>query len=81
MIVQFSKWGNSLALRIPSHALRDVGAVEGMSAELVVEAGKLVVTPMPATPRYSFDELLAGITTDNMHEDYFDAPPVGTEIR
>lgn len=81
MRVQFSRWGNSLALRIPAVALADLGAREGTAAELVIQGGKLVVTPIATPSRYSFDELLAGITQDNQHDGYFEGPPTGDEIR
>ena len=80
MRVQFSRWGNSLALRIPAVALADIGASEGMTADLVIEGGKLVVTPVATPPRYSFDDLLAGITRDNQHDELLDGPPAGNEI-
>lgn len=80
MRVQFSRWGNSLALRIPAVALADIGAIEGMAADLVIEGGKLVVTPIPTAPRYTFDALLAGITRDNQHDGLFEGPPAGDEI-
>ena len=80
MRVQFSRWGNSLALRIPAVVLADIGATEGMAADLVIEEGRLVVTPITALPRYSFDELLAAITRDNQHDGLFEDPPAGDEI-
>ena len=80
MRVQFSRWGNSLALRIPAVVLADIGASEGMAADLVIEGGKLVVTPVATPPRYSFDDLLAGITRDNQHDELLDGPPAGNEI-
>lgn len=80
MIVQFSKWGNSLALRIPSHVLRDVGASEGSSADLRIEQGRIVISPIATPPRYTFEELLSGITKDNLHEDGFEGPEAGSAI-
>lgn len=80
MRVQFCRWGNSIALRIPAVALADIGATEGMAADLVIEGGRLLVTPIATPPRYSFDELLAGITRDNQHDGLFEGPPAGDEI-
>ncbi|HEX8416115.1 MAG TPA: hypothetical protein VF641_00785, partial [Methylobacterium sp.] len=67
-------------IRIPAVALADIGASEGMAADLVIEGGKLVVTPVATPPRYSFDDLLAGITRDNQHDELLDGPPAGNEI-
>ena len=80
MIVQFSKWGNSVALRIPSRILRDIGASEGSSAELRVEDGQIIISPHVTPPRYTFEELLAGITKDNLHDEHFVGPAIGTEF-
>ncbi|WP_200938141.1 AbrB/MazE/SpoVT family DNA-binding domain-containing protein [Methylobacterium sp. Leaf108] len=80
MFVQFSRWGNSLAIRIPAHILRDVGASEGSGAELRVEDGQIVISPRATQPRYTFEELLAGITKDNLHDEQFVGPPVGNEF-
>ncbi|MEH3117448.1 MAG: PbsX family transcriptional regulator [Methylorubrum populi] len=79
MIVQFSKWGNSLALRIPSHAMRDIGAIDGTEANLIVEEGRLIITPIVKKRRYNLDELVARITEENFHEEIFDGPEVGSE--
>ncbi|TXM90839.1 AbrB/MazE/SpoVT family DNA-binding domain-containing protein [Methylobacterium sp. WL30] len=80
VIVQFSRWGNSLALRIPAQILRDVGAAEGSTAELSVEEGRIVIAPRAEPPRYTFDGLLAGITKENLHDDQFEGRTVGDEI-
>lgn len=80
MIVQFAKWGNSVALRIPAPALQDAGVKEGSHANLSIEDGKLILTPISIPRKYSLDELLAGLTQENMSNEFFDDPPVGTEI-
>lgn len=77
MIVQFAKWGNSVALRIPVPALRDLGAGEGMSADLRVEDGKMIVTPIQ-DPAMLLENLIAQITDENIHDECF-ATPVGDE--
>ena len=40
-----SKWGNSLAIRIPAAAADSVGLSEGSEVEIKVKAGALVVSP------------------------------------
>ncbi len=79
MIVQFSKWGNSLALRIPAHAMRDIGAMDGTEANLIVEEGKLIVTPIAKKRRHNLDELLARVTQENLHDEIFNGPELGSE--
>jgi len=67
MLTQFAVWGNSLALRIPRSVAREIHAVAGMSAELSVVKGKMVITPVETNPAYRLSDLLAGITDENRH--------------
>ena len=52
-------------------------------AEMSVRDGKLVIevtTPTRRKRRYTLDELVAGITPDNRHEEIDWGPPVGNEV-
>jgi len=69
MIVEFRKWGNSLAVRIPKALADAVKVSDGKRAELKVENGTLVLRPVvkPARKaRYTLDELLSGMPPDNV---------------
>jgi len=66
MNTQIGKWGNSLAVRIPSACARDLNLKEGMELEVSVEGGGLLLRPRR---RYSLDELVAGITPENRHDE------------
>jgi len=46
MIVEFRKWGNSLAVRIPKALADAVKVSDGKRAELKVENGTLVLRPV-----------------------------------
>jgi antitoxin MazE len=65
MEVQFAKWGNSLALRVPRKVAEALQIAPGSVADLVLKRDKLVITPR--THAYRLDELVAGITRDNLH--------------
>ncbi|WP_187371416.1 AbrB/MazE/SpoVT family DNA-binding domain-containing protein [Methylobacterium oryzihabitans] len=80
MLVQLSKWGNSLAVRLPAHALKDVGLGEGSQVDLTVEDGRLVLSPVAHRPRYTLDELLEGFKEEHVHEESFADRPRGQEI-
>ena len=72
MIVEFRKWGNSLAVRIPKALADAVKVSDGKRAELKVENGTLVLRPVvkPARKvRYTLDELLSGMTPDNVPQE------------
>ena len=83
MIVQFRKWGNSLAVRIPKSVAGAIGASDGKRVELTVRNGALVLQPLAKPrrkPRYSLDELLAGMTRDNVPQEVDCGPPRGNEV-
>ena len=72
MIVEFRKWGNSLAVRIPKALADAVKVSDGKRAELKVENGTLVLRPVvkPARKaRHTLDELLSGMTSDNVPQE------------
>jgi len=77
MKAQISKWGNSLAIRLPKAAVDSLRVREGEAVELVIEDGALVIRP--ARPRYTLEELVAGITPFNQPE-IIEFSPVGEEM-
>lgn len=83
MKVTFQKWGNSLALRVPKAVADQIGARDGRAAEMTVTNGKLVIEvalPKRRKRRYALDELVAGITPDNRHDEIDWGPTVGNEV-
>lgn len=58
---QIGKWGNSLAIRIPKNAVEALALEANTSIEVVVEDGKLVLTPVTDLPELSLEELLAQV--------------------
>jgi antitoxin MazE len=78
MRAKIQKWGNSLALRVPKGVAELVGLTEGGEVELVVEDGGMVVKPARKR-RYTLEELVAGITEENRHEETDTGPSVGNE--
>lgn len=58
-----SKWGNSLALRLPRRVADEIRLVEGMPVNVEVEDGSLRVTP--ARRRFKLTDLLQG---EHKHE-------------
>ena len=82
MIVSFRKWGNSLAVRIPKPVAEAIKARDGKRVELTIRNGALVLAPVAKPKRkrvYSLDELLAGMTRDNVPAEVDWGPPRGTE--
>ncbi len=78
MRTQIAKWGNSLALRLPRQVAEAAGLGAGAAVDLDVVGG--VVHIVPARPRYTLEELLAGITPENLPTEIFDDGPQGEEL-
>jgi antitoxin MazE len=78
MKTRVQKWGNSLALRIPKSFAADAGLREDSPVELSLSGGKLIVEPSGAEP-LSLEELLKGVTDENIHGEWDIGPPVGKE--
>lgn len=72
------KWGNSLGLRIPKVFATDTELVAGSEVEIEVDDGRLVITKV-AKPSYRLEDLLTGITPENLHETVDWGEPVGVE--
>lgn len=73
------KWGNSLALRIPSSVAKDINLRQGSSVEVAVEGGKMIVKPTKKR-KLSLAELLKGVTKENRHTELSWGAPLGREI-
>lgn len=72
------KWGNSLALRIPSSVAKDLQVRQGSAVEVAVEDGKMIVKPAKKR-KASLAQLLQGVTKDNRHSEQDWGAPVGRE--
>lgn len=78
MRTEVARWGNSLALRLPRPIADQTGFAEGTPVEIEVEDGRIVIRP--AVPHYALDDLLSGITPDNLPDESFDDEPRGQEL-
>ena len=78
MKVQIQKWGNSLALRIPKSFAIESKIEQGSTVEVSLESGKIIVFPV-AEPEFSLDDLLEGVTPENLHGEIDTGASVGKE--
>lgn len=81
MTLQVTKWGNSLALRIPKSIANDAGLKVGVSVRASVTRGvlSLVVQDQPAGPR-NLKQLLKGMTPEHFKHAVTWGRPVGKEV-
>lgn len=80
MIVSIAKWGNSLALRIPSAFAREIDVRDGGAVDVSVDDGMLVVRPVHAAAHYDLETLLAGVTDENRHGEVGPGEALGNEL-
>jgi antitoxin MazE len=79
MKTRIQKWGNSLALRIPKAFATEAGLAVDVPVELSIVRGKIVVHRLSAEPP-TLNELLRGISRDNLHGEWDTGPAAGKEI-
>ena len=80
MPTQISKWGNSLAIRIPKDVAAAAGLAEGDAVELSAQADGFSVRRSSLRPRYDLEKLMAGVTKDNLHGGIDWGEPKGGEV-
>lgn len=80
MVVQFARWGNSLAVRIPAGVAKELGVTEGLAADISVSDGRLILTPTKRRKAYRLEDLLEGMTPANLHPETSTGHAVGAEV-
>jgi antitoxin MazE len=70
-----ARWGNSLGVRLPKEAARTLGVDAGATVEIVARGETVTLKRVEPT----LDELLAGITPDNLHGETDTDIPQGRE--
>lgn len=78
MLTKVQKWGNSLAVRIPKAFALDAQLENDSLVEISIVDGQIIVKPV-RTPNWTLDELLAGITKNNIHGEVDTGSAVGNE--
>lgn len=73
------KRGNSLALRIPRTVANDTHLEDGTVVEVAVHGGTLVIERLHKPKKYTLEELVNGITKENIHPSVDTGPAVGRE--
>ena len=78
MNAKISRWGNSIAVRIPRSVVDQSGLHEGDTVSVTVAAdGSVVLRP---AQRRGLAMLLNAITPENLHGETFGNAPVGAEV-
>ncbi|MDP6591315.1 MAG: AbrB/MazE/SpoVT family DNA-binding domain-containing protein [Alphaproteobacteria bacterium] len=76
MRTRVSKWGHSLAVRIPRAFAEQLGVTDGSAIEISADSERVILEK----PKYDLQDLLDGVTPENLHgETDFGAAAGGEE--
>ena len=70
-----ARWGASLPVRIPKAIAEQWGVSEGSAVELISRGEQVVMRKKT----YDLAEMLARVTSENLHSEVDFGPPVGRE--
>jgi len=79
MQIVLKKWGNSVALRLPSHVLKEANLTENQRVQLSTKKGAILIKPLRSR-RYTLAELVERISPTNRHDSMEFGSPVGREL-
>jgi len=65
-------------VRMPATVMTEAKLEIDQPVDVRVEDGRVVIEPV-ATPEFTLDALLAGVTRDNLHDEQDFGSPVGRE--
>ncbi len=75
MLVKVQKWGNSLAVRLPSTLTREAALIQNAQLDAFVEGDRIVLRPL----QDDLSAMLAAVTAENLHDEVECSSPVGKE--
>ncbi len=76
---RIQKWGNSLAIRIPSAFAQTARLKDNTVVKVSLVNGRIVLSPA-RPPKPKLKSLLSKITPKNLHSEMDTGTPVGKEI-
>lgn len=79
---QVQQWGNSSGVRLPKKVLEAAHVKTGQEVSISLKGKSIVLTPVEPAPDNSptLEELLDGITPENVHDEIDWGAPHGKEI-
>lgn len=78
MKTRLQKWGNSLAVRIPKAFAAEAGLQLDTPVDLSL-AGRKLIIESAADESLTLEELLRGVTKENLHDEWKTGRAVGRE--
>ncbi len=78
ILMKVQKWGNSLAIRIPSAFAEQLMLKQGSEVDLSLDGDQLIIKPRRSRP--SLSALLAPVADENIHAEVATGEPTGREV-
>src|SRR5476651_1383437 len=72
------RWGNSLAIRIPSAVIKEARLAAGSEMRMAWKDGRIVLVPVKQR-KYSLRQLLSQVKGSNLHPEVDSGPARGKE--
>ena len=79
MRVTVKKWGNSASVRIPASVMAAASVSLDQAVDVREEAGRIVIEPIADQP-FEINDLVNGITDENLHDAVDTGSPRGREF-
>ncbi len=79
MLVQLQKTDNGFLIPVPEDLAQASRFGSDSMVNITLENGRFVVAD-PNDPYYTIEELLEGMTAENLHEEISTGPPRGNEV-
>ena len=79
MELAIKKWGNSAAVRLPSVFLESLNLKLDSAVEVFTQDDSIVIKPIRQKSNISLEQLLEGITPENLHGEVETGQAVGKE--
>lgn len=81
MVTKLTKWGNSLAIRVPGKFIKEINLKENENLEITNENGNLLIKPIIKKKlRMTMEELTEGMTPEGVSSQFLEWDDVGKEI-
>lgn len=77
--IHTSKLGRDLTVKIPPAFAAELGMEPDSSVDVSLLGNSIIICPA-RRPRVSLDDLLSGVTDENIHGEVDAGPPVGNEV-
>jgi antitoxin MazE len=80
MELTIKRWGNSAALRLPADLLNGLNLKPESVVDVSMKNKAIVIKPIKKKSNISLEQLLAGITSENLHSEVDTGYAVGKEF-